>query len=221
MQLTEAIRTRRSVRGFDRSRAVPPDTLQSIFSTAQHAPSNCNVQPWRAVIASGTALERLRSAVLHAYDSGEQGPIEVPFQAFHDDYRRLQVECAVEMYSKMGVARGDKRGRARAERRNFEFFDAPHVALICMDRAFGMGVALDVGMYVQTLMLLMTANGIGSCAQASIRRYPDVCRRELPIGDELMILCAIAFGYEDPDVPANASRQTREPPETNVTFCRE
>ncbi len=219
MQLSDAIQQRRSVRGFDPKRPIPSETLQAIFSTAQHAPSNCNVQPWRAVVASGATLSRLRTAVLHAYDNAEQGPIEVPFQAFHDDYRRLQVECAVEMYTKMGIERGDREGRSRAERRNFEFFDAPHVALICMDRKFGMGVALDVGMYVQTLMLLMTAHGIGSCAQASIRRFPDVCRRELPIRDELLILCAISFGYEDPEIPANRSRQTREPISSNVVFC--
>ena len=76
----------------------------------------------------------------------------------------------------MGVARGDRVGRMKAMLRNFEFFDAPHVAYVCMAQSFGIGVALDVGMYVQTLMLAMQSRGISSCAQAALRAFPDVVR---------------------------------------------
>ena len=84
--------------------------------------------------------------------------------------------------------------------------------------SFKLGVALDVGMYVQTLMLALWARGVASCAQASLRMYPAIVRRELGIPESLRIMCGVSFGYEDVVVPANRSRQRREPIETNVTF---
>lgn len=218
--LDQTIRQRRSVRGFYADRPVPAEALREALELAQWAPSNCNVQPWRVYVASGGARNRLRAALVEAASSGFPSP-EDPIDEFAEDYRRLQVECAVSMYREMGIDRGDKEGRLRALLRNFELFDAPHVAVICMEKQFGLGVALDVGMYVQTLMLALWARGIGSCAQASLRLYPEVIRRELGIPDNLRILCGLSFGYEDPSVPANRTRQTREPVEANVVFRAE
>ena len=142
----------------------------------------------------------------------------VPIDIFRGDYKQRQVECAVELYGHMGIQREDKAGRLYGLRRNFEFFDAPHIAIICMESSFGIGVALDVGMYVQTLMLAMQTRGIGSCAQASMRHYPDIVRQELGIRDDLRILCGVAFGYEDQEVPANRTVQARTLIENSVLF---
>lgn len=216
--LDRTVAERRSVRGFFPDRLVPPETLCEVLELAQRAPSNCNVQPWRVYVASGPRLERLRGALTEAIAGGVIPSPEDPVDTFDEPYRRLQVECAVALYNQMGIARHDAPGRQRALLRNFEFFDAPHVALVCMEKPFGLGVALDVGMYVQTLMLLLWARGIGSCAQASLRMYPEIFRRELEIPESLRILCGVSFGYEDPSVPANRTRQTREPFERNVVF---
>src|SRR6202044_1288816 len=75
-------------------------------------------------------------------------------------------------------------------------FDAPHVAIVCMEQHFKLGVALDVGMYVQTLMLALWARAVASCAQASLRMFPAIIRRELGIPKSLRILCGVSFGYE-------------------------
>ncbi len=217
--LDETIRSRRSVRGFLPDRLVPRKLLIEALELAQRAPSNCNVQPWRVFIASGPRCQRLREALCQAVLSGQPGrPDDDEADRFEGDYRRLQVECAVALYQEMGIQRDDHAGRARALLRNFELFDAPHVAIVCMHRSFGRVVALDVGMYVQTFMLALWARGIGSCAQGSLRQYPDVLRRELGIPDDLRVLCGVSFGYENPDVPANRCRQGREPIEHNVTL---
>lgn len=219
--LDQTIRQRRSVRGFYPDRPVPTEVLREALEIAQWAPSNCNVQPWRVFIASGAARDRLRAALVTAIQGGETPSAEDPVDEFPGDYRRLQVACAVAMYNEMGIARGDHAGRLAALARNFELFDAPHVAIVCMESQFGLGVALDVGMYVQSLMLALWARGVGSCAQASLRLYPKIIRRELEIPENLRILCGISFGYEDPSVPANRTRQLREPIETNVVFRSE
>ncbi len=215
--LDETIRTRRSVRGF-LPKPVPHEVLEEVLGLAQHAPSNCNVQPWRVYIASGETCQRLRAALLAAATSGPSSAGTAQTDDFRGYYRDKQVACAVELYGKMGIERGDKMGRLKAMLRNFEFFDAPHVAYICMEKSFGIGVALDVGMYVQTLMLAMQSRGIGSCAQAALRAYPEVAGDHLGIPDNEQILCGLSFGYEDPDVPANATRQPRDPISSNVVF---
>lgn len=216
--LDETIRARRSVRGFLRDRPVPTETLREALELAQRAPSNCNVQPWRVWLASGPCCDRLRTALVEHIGAGGAPQPEDPVDEFPPPYRRLQVDCAVALYREMGVERHDHQGRLAALLRNFEFFDAPHVAIICMHRNFGLGVALDVGMYVQTLMLALWARGVGSCAQASLRQYPQIIRRELDIPDEQRVLCGISLGYEDPSIPANRTRQDREPIDANVTW---
>ena len=214
--LDDAILHRRSVRGFVPDRLVPEAELRRCLELAQRSHSNCNVQPWRVFIASGSACQRVRAALTAEIAAGAVPNPEDPVDQFPGDYRRLQVECAVALYREMGIARDDHAGRFQALLKNFEFFSAPHVAIVCMEKHYGRGVALDVGMWVQTFLLALWSRGIGSCAQAALRQYPDILRRELAIPDNLRILCGISFGYEDPAVPANHCRQTREPLEANI-----
>jgi len=218
MTLENAIRARRSVRGF-LSTPVPPDVLRDVFELAQWAPSNCNIQPWKVCVASGETRDRIRQELIGLVTNGESPNPDYDYPGrFEGEYRQRQVECAVAMYSTMGIERDDHAGRARASLRNFELFDAPHVAFIGMDEKFGTTVAIDVGMYAQNLMLAMTAHGIGSCAQGSMRYYPGVVRRNFDLPDNIRILFGISFGYEDPEVPANATRTARAPLEENVVF---
>jgi nitroreductase len=220
MSLAEAITQRRSVRGY-LDKEIPQETLNSIFTLAQRAPSNCNIQPWKVYVASGAVKDALREKMVAHAESG------VPFNSdyeypdtFAGEYRRRQVDCAVELYGNMGIERGDKAGRMRAHLRNFEMFDAPHVVFIGMDKVFGASVAIDVGMYMQTLMLSMTAHGVGCCPQGTMRYYPDLVREAFDIGDDINILLGISFGYEDRDVAANKTWIDREPIEQLVQFRR-
>jgi nitroreductase len=139
-------------------------------------------------------------------------------QRFSGTYRQRQVECAAELYGSLGVARADLAGRQQAMLRNFQFFGAPHVAIVCMEAEFGLPVALDVGAYIQTLMLALWARGVASCPQVSLRQVADPIRRELGIADNLQVLCGMSIGYEDGVDPANRTRQARQPLEENVTF---
>lgn len=218
MSLKDAIEGRYSVRGF-KPEPVPQETLDAVFSLAQQAPSNCNIQPWKVFVASGEVRDELRRRMVENVKAGK--PIQPDYEhlpRFDGIYRNRQVECAVELYNSMGIARDDREGREWANLRNFELFDAPHVAFIGMERDFGVTVALDVGMYIQTLWLTMTAYGIGACAQGSMRYYPDDVREIFGEPESTAILCGISFGFEDTDVPANRTRTTRAPLGENVSF---
>lgn len=218
MTFRSLVETRRSVRGFFRDKEIPLEEIQDILSLCQRSPSNCNVQPWRVWVLSGEKRDALSQALCAQLDQGNWGEPEDPIDHFKDDYRRLQVACAVEMYGAMGIARDDMAGRIRAQRRNFEFFDAPHVAIVGMHAAFDVGVALDIGTWLQTFMYALQERGIASCPQAALRLYPNTVREQLGLDESTRLLCGVSFGYEDVDVPANATRQKREPLSTNVSF---
>lgn len=218
MSLIDAINQRRSVRGF-LDKEIPQEVLNRIFEIAQKSPSNCNVQPWKVYVASGELKERLKQQMVEKVTSGVEANPDYPYRStFENEYRKRQVECAVALYSTMDIGREDKEGRMRASLRNFEFFDAPYIAFIGMDPSFGTTVALDVGMWAQSLMLTMVSFGIHSCPMGTMRNYPDLVRDAFDIQDGTKILFGISFGYEDPGVPANKTRTTREDISANITF---
>ncbi len=221
MSLIDAIYARHSVRGY-LNKEVPQEVLDRIFEIAQQSPSNCNVQPWKVYVASSELKDRLSKQMVENTAAGVTPNPDYPYRGnFENEYRVRQVECAVALYSKMGIGRDDKEGRMRAVLRNFEFFDAPYIAFIGMHPSFGTTVAIDVGMFAQSLMLTMVAFGLHSCPMGTMRNYPDMVREAFEIEDGTKILFGISFGYEDPAVVANETRTTRDDISTNIVFRSE
>lgn len=213
---SELLSRRHSVRAFS-DRPVPIELVQTVLDWAQGSPSNCNAQPWQVTIAAGERRDRLRSRLVEAFDAGV-APSELPTPKFENEHRKRQVACALEMYGKLGVAREDKEGRRRVERRNFELFDAPCVAILAMHESFGVGVALDVGCWLMSFLLGLEAVGLAGCAQASLRCYADIVKDELGIAADRRVLCGVSFGYADPSAAVNQARMTRAPSDECVTL---
>jgi nitroreductase len=220
MSVDEAIRFRRSVRGF-LSDEVLEATIREVFELAQWAPSNCNVQPWTPHVATGGRLRRLRAALVEA--GMRDQPINPDFDAdrkFAGVHRERQVDAAQRLYGAMGVERRDLVGRKMAYVRNHACFDAPHAVFIFMPEEFGVREATDIGMYAQTLMLAFTARGIASCAQGALSLFPDIVREHLGVPATQKLLFGISFGYEDISVKANAARVGRASLDDAVSFHR-
>jgi nitroreductase len=121
----------------------------------------------------------------------------------------------------MGIPIADTARHAAAVMRNFDFFGAPLAGIVCMHRDLGPADALSVGMYLQTLMLVLTARGLGTCVEVSVAGYPDVVRAELNISPELTIICGLAVGYPDPDFPTNKLHIGRDPVAKHVGFINQ
>ena len=161
--LEEAIRERRSTRMFLPDRPVPRTLVDEALALAVCAPSNSNIQPWHMVFASGAARERLVSALLH---EARSRPPKIP--PLPHAFAHLRRELGAQVYGSMGITREDTEGRRIAVLRNWEFFRAPLAGIVCMHRELGKVDALGVGMFPQTLVLALTAGGLGTCVQVSI-----------------------------------------------------
>ena len=206
MEATETfkniVNNRRSVRAF-LPEPVSESILHSVFATAQRAPSNCNTQPWEVAVASGNAIERLRKLIPEAFAAG-QWTMDFPYDGKYEGvYKERQHGAAAELYGAMGIGRENKALRQAQFMKNFEFFDAPHVAFLFLPEPFGIREAADLGMYAQNLMLSMTAHGLASCPQTALSFMADLVRRELGIGEHNKLLFGISFGYEDTNNSAN------------------
>ena len=211
--VTDAVRTRRSIRAFT-DRAVDPALLRRLMALAARAPSGGNVQPWKLVVLGNGARQELSEAVHRriaedpAYDPPEY-PIYPPDLKAPHSTQRFQVGEA--MYALLGIPREDKAARWRQVRRNYDFFGAP-VGLLCyVDRQMGSAQWSDLGMYLQTLMLLLREQGISSCAQESWSVYHRTVNQFIKPPAEWMLFCGLAIGYADPTAAVNRLDSERLP----------
>ncbi|MEO0370504.1 MAG: nitroreductase [Pseudomonadota bacterium] len=188
---------------------VLEDTLQQIIKTAGKTASWCNAQPWQVLITQGPATNAFRDGLKTAAQSSDPTP-DFPwpegYPGVYGDRRRT---CGYQLYEAAGIARDDRAGRAAQSFRNFELFDAPHVAIIHTEAALGPYGALDCGGFVTAFMLAATSLGVATIAQASVAAYPDFIRRHFDLEENRLILCAISMGYADADHPANSFRTDR------------
>ena len=217
--LKQLLKQRRSVRSYLET-PVDEELLRSIFSDAQLAPSNCNTQPWTVSVVSGAVRDEIEKRIIADIMSGKP-PANVfkpGDQNLVDEYRKRQIDCAIALYDSVGVKYEDKQKRQELMLRNFQFFGAPHGAFVSMRKDMGEVNAVDVGIYLQTLMLLMTANGIGCCAQGALAMYPEAAYELAGVPEHHGILFGLSFGYADTSAPINNYEVGREELDTNVSF---
>lgn len=218
MNMSDLLNQRHSCRAF-LDKPVPTETLEQIFELAQRAPSNCNVQPWQTLVVSGEQKDALSQALVNAVM--QQQPPNPDFNwaiAYQNEHRERQFGSANALYGALGVAREDKRARQMAMLRNWQFFDAPHVAIFTMDKYLDIMGAVDMGIYAQNLSLIMQEHGVSNCMQGALGQFPDPIREMFALPDARGVLFGMSFGYADPDAPANQARTTREDLKTNVQF---
>src|SRR5881392_1236858 len=155
-------------------------TIEAILRTAQRAASWCNSQAWQVSITCGAATDRLRAKLVAAQLSGQRGGSDFPFPAEYTGvYLERRRECGFQLYNAVGVARGDKEGYARQTLENFRLFGAPHVAVLTSDPGLGVYGAVDVGNYVQALLLAMQAHGVAAIPQAALAGYSALVKSQL------------------------------------------
>lgn len=219
MQVAEAVVRRRSVRAFT-SEPVALELLREVVEQAARAPSGGNLQPWRIHVLVGPALARFRALMAERV---QQGPPDAPeYDVYppnlHEPYRTQRFELGEALYALLGIPRADKAARLRQFDRNYDFFGAP-VGLFCfVDRRMGQAQWSDLGMYLQTLMLLLQERGVDSCAQEAWSAYHQTVSAFVSAPAEQMLFCGLAIGHADQQAPENQLLSARAPLTTFATF---
>ncbi len=220
MDIYDAVEQRASVRGFT-DRAVDRTVLERVMVAASRAPSGGNLQPWRLFLLTGEPLAEVKRLVGERVLAGDETDVaEYPIYPakLGSPYRERRYSCGEQLYSALRIPREDRAGRDRQFARNFDFFGAPVGAFCYIDRQMGSAQWADVGMYLQTVMLLLHAEGLSSCPQEAWSLYHRTVADVVQPPVDLMLFCGLAIGYRDPDHPANAIRMDRAPLEETVGF---
>ncbi|MBA6252283.1 MULTISPECIES: nitroreductase [unclassified Colwellia] len=220
MSITTLLEKRNSVRAYLET-PVKQALLEAIFTQAQRAPSNCNVQPWQTCVVSGAKKESLKNDLLSAVMSGT--PPNPDFNwlpKYEGIHRDRQFGSANALYSAIGVTREDKLGRQKAMIRNWSFFDAPHVAFFTMDKYLDIMGAVDLGIYAQTLSLIMAEHGLSNCMQGALGQFPDPIKKSLNLPEQRGVLFGMSFGYADITAPINKTHTDREDIASAVSFFK-
>ena len=206
MNVYEALRSRRSVRGF-LGRPVPAAVLTRVISAALRAPSGGNLQPWRVYLLSGSRLEDLKSRVrrsIAAGDSADPPPVR-PYPAdLPAIYAQRLADMGERRYGAAGVARGDEEARARVRAGNWECFGAPAALFCYLDDRMLSPQWMDVGIFLQSVMLLLRAEGLDSCPQIAWAEYHRTVAQVIKPPQGHVLACGMSIGYADP--------QQRQPP---------
>lgn len=211
--VARALRSRRSVRAFLHT-PVPTAQVRDLLEIAARAPSGGNLQPWHVGIVAGPKLDELkaimRQRVIEA-PRGEPTEYHVYPPELTSPYKDRRYEIGELMYAEIGVERADREGRRGWFGRNFQFFGAP-IAFFChVDRQMGPPQWPDLGMFLQSFMLLAEEAGLATCAQECWAMYPDTMARFLGTPDNLMLFCGMAIGYADETHPLNRLKSPRVP----------
>ena len=218
MDVSEAVDSRKSIRAF---LETPVDDLliKELLEKSSRAASGGNLQPWKIYVINGETMNSF-----HKFQSEWTEP-ETPAYAIYPEnlkepYKTSRYEVADDMYSLLGIAREDKEERFKQVLKNYEFFGAPSAFFCFVDRQMGRPQWSDLGMFLQTFMLLAREVGLDTCPQEAWAMKQESVTAFVEAPEELMLFCGMAIGYQDISEKVNELRTTRRPIEDWATFIQ-
>jgi nitroreductase len=212
MKLDDAIASRRSVRAF-LPEPVSRETVSRILDTASRAPSGTNIQPWKVHVLAGDARAGLTRTIMTAReaegvtgnkpDPDPKQPSAEPPRRWAEPYLSRRRKVGWDLYGLLQIEKGDKPAMWRQHGRNYEFFDAPVGLMFVIDSDLEKPAWLDLGMFMQNVMLAARVEGLDTCPQGAWLHYADLVHETLGLGEGERIASGMALGYADPDAPEN------------------
>ncbi|MGI8840233.1 MAG: nitroreductase [Caulobacteraceae bacterium] len=197
-----------SVRAF-RPDPVEERVVREILEAAGRAPSGGNLQPWRVYALTGEPLARFKA--MAAASPLEEAEYAVYPPKLWEPFRTRRYQCGEDLYGSIGIGREDRPARFAQLARNLDFFGAPVGLFFCLDRKLGPPQWADLGMYMQSVMLLAVERGLATCPQEFWARYPRLVAAFVGLPDDHMVFSGMALGWRDESAPINAWRTRRDP----------
>ena len=216
MDVTEAVDSRKSIRAF-LDKAVADSLIKELLEKSSRAASGGNLQPCKIYVINGKTMNSF-----HKFQSEWTEP-ETPAYAIYPEnlkepYKTSRYEVADDMYSLLGIEREDKEARFKQVLKNYEFFGAPAAFFCFVDRQMGRPQWSDLGMFLQTFMLLAREAGLDTCPQEAWAMKQESVTAFVEAPDELMLFCGMAIGYQDESEKVNELRTSRTPIEDWTVF---
>lgn len=211
LTVTDAILQRGAVRQYT-TEPVSRELVLEILDLASHSPSGGNIQPWKVYALAGEEKDRLSEAVMKQAAESPMGdrpdiPIYPPGMA--EPWRSRRYACGELMYSALDIPRDDKQARFAQGAKNMFFFGAPVGLIITMDRCLCESQIIDIGLFLQSVLLLAQERGLATCPQASWSLWSGVIRETLGLGEEEMVMVGVSMGYAAAEAPVNHLNQPR------------
>ncbi|WP_455475091.1 nitroreductase [Bartonella sp. B30(2025)] len=221
ISIFQSILSRRAIRAFI-DKPVPQETIEEILKLAARSPSGANIQPWQVVVVTGEALKRVGKELSQLVLSGVGAEREYHYYPceWRDPYTSRRQKMGADLYASLGIQKDETEKMLRQKARNFLCFDAPVGLLFTMDRDMEVGSWLDVGMFMQTVMLAARGFGLDTCPQASWTDYYKQLHTLLSIPSDRKIVCGMSLGYRDANAPENNVETERESIENFVRFIK-
>ena len=218
MDVSEAVDSRKSIRAFLET-PVDDALIKELLEKSSRAASGGNLQPWKIYVINGETMNSF-----HKFQSEWTEP-ETPAYAIYPEnlkepYKTSRYEVADDMYSLLGIAREDKEERFKQVLKNYEFFGAPSAFFCFVDRQMGRPQWSDLGMFLQTFMLIAREVGLDTCPQEAWAMKQESVTAFVEAPEELMLFCGMAIGYQDVSEKVNELRTTRRPIEDWATFIQ-
>ncbi|MFT4099495.1 MAG: nitroreductase [Burkholderiaceae bacterium] len=213
MKVSEALDSRISVRAF-LDKPVPEATIRAILQGAARAPSGGNLQPWHVWVLTGARLAEFKALVqrrLAEQPGGEPTEYHIYPPELKEPYRSRRFKCGEDLYATISIGRDNKPGRLAQLAKNYQFFGAPVAMFFAIDRSMQPGQWADLGMYMQSIMLLAREHGLHTCAQEAWARWHETVAGFVGIPPELMLFAGMAIGHADDAHPINTLRTERAP----------
>ncbi len=219
MHIDDALKTRKSARAF-KPDPVPLALVSEILDLASRSPSGTNVQPWKVHVVAGEVRKRLEAEVLaHRETRPTDDRAEFPRSSKRKEpYISRMRRLGKDMYTLLGIPKGDEAANWHQWGRNYRFFDAPVGLIFTVDKDLDQMAFIDIGILLQSIMLVAKSRGLDTCAQGAWNNYWTVTRRVLGVPEDEYIVCGMSLGYADETAPVNTLVSEREPLSRFATF---
>ena len=216
METLAAIQQRKSIRAYT-DQPVAHEDIEEILTIASRAPSGVNIQPWQVAVVQGETKAAITEALIAARRTNQESKPDYDYYPtdWEEPFNSRRIACGRALYEALGIGRKErKKSQQQAWENNYRFFGAPVGLYFYIDRSLNKGSWIDMGMFIQNIMIAATAKGLGTCPQASVAEFPDIVRNILEIDEQYILMCGMALGYTDTEQAVNQYQLPREPTDT-------
>jgi nitroreductase len=209
MLVSEAVLQRQSIRSFSKQ-AVSNKLIRELLELASRSPSGGNLQPWKIFVINGSSMKEFLS-FQEQWNKPEEPAYDIYPPKLKEPYRTSRFELGEQMYELLGISRDDKNARIAQVMKNFQFFGAPCAFFCFVDKQMGAPQWSDLGMFLQTFMLLAKEAGLDTCAQEAWSMKQDSVSKYVNAEDSDILFCGMAIGYRDDSAIINSLKSERRP----------